>query len=90
MVTKIHIKIDSREWDVELRGNATNGEVQAAIADITKAYPLFTLKLITVTHSGWLYDHLAPVADGWLAVNPWVRWGLVVFAAALVGTSLVV
>jgi len=88
MVTKINIRIDSREWNVELAGRSTPAEIQAAIKEYTDAYPVYTKKYISVVQHGWLYDHLAPIADGWLAVNPIVRFGCYFVGAAMFGVAV--
>lgn len=86
MVTKVHIKIDSREWDWEMSGRSTSAQIAAAIHDITDAYPVYTSSSVIVVQHGWIYGHLAPIADAWLSVNPAIRYGL--YAGAPAATAL--
>jgi len=86
--TIIHIEIDGRDWTQELPGSASDEQVRLAIRDVTDAYPVFTRKYITITRTSWLYRHLAPIADGWLALNPAVRWGLYSVGCALFGIAV--
>lgn len=88
MATKINIRIDNREWNLELPGKATNEQVQAAIRDITSAYPIYRQKLISIERTGWVHERLAPIADGWLSVNPAWRYGLYWVSGAMIGVAV--
>lgn len=88
-ITKISIRIDNREWHQELPGNASDDQVQAAIRDITEAYPVYTRKLVHVERTGWVAHYLAPIADGWLAINPIARGVLFAASVALIVAGLV-
>jgi hypothetical protein len=87
-MTRIHIQIDSREWDFELLGRATTTDIEAAIRDITSAYPNYMTKEIRIEDTSWSARHLAPLADAWLSANPVGQIILAFVGGAMVGVAI--
>jgi len=66
-----------------------DADVKAIIDQIIGEHGPSTMVNIKLVQAGWVYRHLAPVADAWLAVNPAVRFALYLGALALLVAGLI-
>lgn len=83
---RIDIRIDQREWKLELR-TADKVEVREAIGRITDQYPAYRAKMITIEAEGDVNRWFRTNIDRWIAAPGWVRVVTYLAFGLAVGTA---
>lgn len=81
--TRIHLRLDTREWNWEIAGNLT-AEAIAEIVKPVKAANPHNNSLLVVTRTPRWVDVATRVADWWLARSGWLRLAAYALSVALV------